>query len=90
MNVDEILEQRHEEYGTFMDVARLSQNLKNTINHELKARSKVLAPDQAEALAMMCSKIARLVAGNADHLDGWKDLAGYPMLVADRLEGKSR
>lgn len=90
MSVDQILEERHAEYGTFADVARVATNLRSTIAHELKVRSKTLAPDQSEALFMICSKIARLVNGNADHVDSWRDVAGYAQLVADRLEGKSR
>lgn len=90
MSVESILDERHAQYGTFADVSMVSVSLKNVIWHELKRQGKVLAPDQSEALAMMCAKIARLVVGNSDHLDGWKDLSGYPLLVADRLEGKSR
>ena len=90
MNVDDILDQRHNEYGTFADVARVAVNLRAVINHELKTQGKMLAPDQSEALFMACSKIARLVNGNADHIDSWRDIAGYALLVADRLEGKSR
>lgn len=90
MSVDQILEERHAEYGTFAEVARVSTNLRNTIAYELKLRGKILAPDQSEALFMICSKVARLVNGNADHIDSWRDIAGYSQLVADRLEGKSR
>lgn len=90
MSVDHILNERHSEYGVFEDVARVATNLRNTITLELKQRGKVLAPDQNEALFMICSKIARLVNGNADHLDSWRDIAGYAQLVVDRLEGKAR
>lgn len=90
MNVDDILNERHNEYGTFADVARVAVSLRAVIVNELKAQGKILAPDQSEALFMICSKIARLVNGNADHVDGWRDVAGYSLLVADRLEGKSR
>jgi hypothetical protein len=90
MQVDEILNERHSQYGTFSDVARVAINLRNTIHYELKRQGKVLPPDQSEALFMICSKVARLVIGNSDHVDSWRDVAGYAQLVVDRLEGKSR
>ncbi len=88
--ISDVLDERHSQYGTFSDVARVAINLRNTIHYELKRQGKVLAPDQSEALFMICSKVARLVNGNPDHIDSWRDVAGYAQLVVDRLEGKSR
>jgi hypothetical protein len=34
--------------------------------------------------------MGRIVNGNPDKVDHWKDIAGYAMLVADRLEGTAR
>ena len=46
--------------------------------------------DQAEALEMIVHKIARIINGDADYSDSWRDIAGYAMLISDRLEGRPR
>jgi hypothetical protein len=53
-------------------------------------KEKELAADQANALHMICSKLARIANGDPNYADSWRDVAGYATLVADRLEGKSR
>jgi hypothetical protein len=35
---------------------------------------------------MICSKLARLACGDADHVDSWHDIAGYATLVVKDLE----
>ena len=69
-----------------MDVAAVAVGLRQII----RDRKPDLMPDQEEALTMICNKISRIVNGNPNHLDSWKDIAGYAQLVADRLEGKVR
>lgn len=86
LTVDKILDQRHETYGAFMDVAAVSCMLRAII----RDRHPDLMADQEEALTMICNKIARIVNGDPNHIDSWKDLAGYATLVSDRLEGKAR
>lgn len=49
-----------------------------------------LAPDQQEALDMICHKIGRIINGDPDYADSWHDIAGYAQLVADRLNGVER
>lgn len=46
--------------------------------------------DQKEALEMIASKIARILNGNTNNEDSWRDIAGYATLVADRLKGVKR
>jgi transposase len=89
-NVDTILNTRAATYGSFEDVAGCAQELKALIHTALTDNSKVLDADQVEALDMISSKIARIVNGDANHIDSWLDIAGYATLVADRLQGKTR
>ena len=84
--VDDILNERHQTYGAFMDVAAVATALRAVI----RDRRPDLMPDQEEALHMICSKISRIVNGDFNHIDSWRDIAGYATLVADRLEGRSR
>ena len=88
--VEETLTERHDTYGYFIYLARVSQRLKKVLYNELAARKKDLAPDQIEALEMILHKIARIVNGDEDHIDSWHDISGYATLVADRLEGNVR
>ena len=89
-NVDTILDTRANTYGSFEDVANVAQEFKNIAYDSLKARQKTIYADQAEALDMIFSKIARIINGDPNYADSWIDIAGYAKLVADRLEGKVR
>ena len=71
-------------------MANITQSLKGVINNSLVMQDKSLAPDQQEALDMICHKMARIVNGDPDYVDSWVDIAGYAMLVADRLQGVQR
>ena len=84
------LEERGKRYGRFTGHAEIAQDLKHTINQALVLSSKCLAPDQQEALDMICHKIGRIINGDPDYADSWIDIAGYAQLVADRLNGVGR
>lgn len=84
------LTERGSRYGTFFEQAKVVQRLKEVISEELEKRRKLLAPDQQEALAMICNKLGRIINGDPDYTDSWVDIAGYAKLVADRLEGMKR
>ena len=84
--IDLTLAVRGSDYGDFADVADVAQKLKRVIGEELAARDKQLYPDQHEALSLICSKLARIINGNPDHIDNWHDIAGYATLVERRLQ----
>jgi len=88
--IEETLSERHDTYGYFIYLARISQRLKKVLYNELATRNKDLAPDQIEALEMIMHKIARIVNGDENHIDSWHDISGYATLVADRLKGNVR
>jgi hypothetical protein len=88
--ITEILQERGQRYGVFTGHAHITQDLKTIIAVHLQSRTKRLAPDQQEALDMICHKIGRVINGDADYADSWVDIAGYAKLVADRLEGIER
>ena len=89
LSVNTLLQERALQYGTFAALAKTAQEFKSVLYRELGARNKRLADDQAEALDMILTKIARIINGNADHVDSWADIAGYSTLVAERLQGRS-
>ncbi len=86
----EILEERGNRYGVFMDHARITQNMKIEAQGILKKRGIELSPDQSEALDMIFHKIGRIVNGDPDYSDSWRDISGYAQLVADRLEKEGK
>lgn len=88
--IDTTLDQRAGRYGLFLGQAEISQNFKQLVYHYLVHREKTLDVDQAEALEMIVHKIARIINGDADYSDSWRDIAGYAMLISDRLEGRPR
>lgn len=88
MDIDKTLAERGSKYGPFAGHAEITQRLKNCIHTELVLRQKRLAPDQHEALDMICHKIGRIINGDPDYDDSWVDIAGYAQLVAKRLQGK--
>jgi hypothetical protein len=88
--ITKTLAERGGRYGIFMHHAEVTQTLKTVIRQELAARNKSLDDDQAEALDMICHKIARIVNGDPNYVDSWVDIAGYAKLVADRLNGIAR
>jgi hypothetical protein len=89
-DVDAILNERASTYGNFIDVARMAQRLKNVAHTAAGDQGKSFAADQAEALDMIFSKLARIINGDSNHTDSWIDIAGYAKLVADRLQGNVR
>ena len=90
-NITETLAERGERYGKFIDHACITQELKQAIYRHMEHTSKVeVDPDQQEALEMICHKIGRIVNGDPNYVDSWVDIAGYAMLVADRLQGVAR
>ena len=88
-SVNTLLQERALQYGTFVSLAKTAQEFKSVLYRELGSRNKRLADDQAEALDMILHKIARIINGNADHVDSWADIAGYATLVAERLQGRT-
>ena len=82
-DVNEVLADREKGYGKFEDLAAISQALKGAFR--AWPNWERLMQDQREALDMIAVKIGRIMNGNPHYADSWVDIAGYAMLVADRL-----
>jgi hypothetical protein len=84
------LAERKTQHGDFTDHAYCSQSLKIVLRDHLAARPSRGQPDlsheQHEALEMILHKIGRIVAGDANHLDHWHDIAGYATIAAERIK----
>lgn len=90
MDTADILAERGSRYGNYLEQTTISQGLSNILLNALDARAVLLLPDQMDALQMICVKLSRIVNGDPNYADNWRDIAGYATLVAERLEGKTR
>ena len=77
------LAERGSRYGSFEDHARIAQRLQDNIRSEDGWDN--LAPDQKQALTVICDKVARMLNGDPNYRDNWHDIVGYAKLVDDRL-----
>ena len=79
----ETLKERNKTHGNFAEQSATAQTLKDTMR--IEAGWHNLMPDQREALELSATKISRLLHGDPNHIDGWHDIAGFAMLVEQRL-----
>lgn len=85
-NIGEILIQRGERYGDFINHAIITQKLKGVMSSQIGWDN--LDVDMKESLEMIAHKIGRILNGDPNYDDSWVDIAGYATLVANRLQGK--
>lgn len=81
--MSKLLEQRGQNYGDFSGQASISQGLKDVARNGVQYDS--LKPFQKESVEMILHKIARIVNGNPNYIDSWRDIIGYTQLVVDEL-----
>ena len=96
-STEETLKERGERYGKFTRHAEITQKLKATMfkgahmhpetTERVKSRVAKMQHDQIECLEMIAHKLGRILNGDPNYGDSWRDIAGYATLVADRLEG---
>lgn len=89
-NIDLVLAERGSRYGSFESHAKVTRGIKALLLEAISDNSNPFAPDQYEAIEMICHKLGRIVNGDPNYADSWVDIAGYAKLVADRLNGVSR
>lgn len=87
-NIDDTLEERGKRYGTFDKHSELSQKLSGAIRYHRVMNDKQLSDIHTEALNQICHKIARIVNGDPNYDDSWRDIAGYATLVVKHLNGE--
>lgn len=82
-NIHETLAERGKRYGNFDEHANITQTLKGVMADTPKWDA--MADDQKEALEMIAHKIGRILNGDPNYDDSWRDIVGYAQLVLDRL-----
>ena len=83
--LDELLDDRGKTHGRWRDNARIAQSMKELWRRE--DGWKRLSEGQRECLEMIAHKIARVLAGDPNHIDHWADIGGYAELVVRELNG---
>lgn len=82
-NINDTLNERAKTHGSFIDNGLIMQTLKQCAR-EGKNWNR-LEPHQKEAIEMILHKIGRILSGNPNEPDHWKDIAGYATLVENIL-----
>lgn len=82
-SIDATLAERQSQYGSFTGVANTTGQLMAVIKNSTNGHTMPYAHE--EALHMICSKIARIVNGDINHLDSWHDIGGYSKLIEDLI-----
>lgn len=78
---NETLNEREKTHGDWKDTAATYVRLRSA----LASPETRMEPMQVAALDMIAMKLARVVHGNPDEPDHWRDIAGYAELIASRL-----
>ena len=88
VSVDETLAERGSRYGSFEDHAEISQRLMWALKSHAQRQEVELNEVHSEALQMICHKLGRIVNGDPDYDDSWRDIAGYATLVEKWINGE--
>ena len=83
-SIDAILKERGNRYGNYQDFSETSQTLKEFVR-TLSGWDR-LKSYQKESIDMILHKMARIINGDPDYVDSWRDMEGYAKLVVDILE----
>lgn len=87
--MNELLEERGKRYGNYLKQTNISADIIEAYHRSGKF-DRHMDTDQRDALMMIAVKISRILNGDPNHSDNWRDIAGYATLVADRLDGNER
>ena len=80
---DDTLAERQKTHGEFAVNAHVSQKIKRAIR---SGGWSCLSTTQIEALDLIATKIGRIMSGNPNEPDHWRDIAGYARLAEKELE----
>ena len=86
MDINTIMEERGSSYGDFGSQAMCAQTLKQILHGHAHRHGVDLSGEQKEAIDMMATKLSRIVNGDPNKVDSWRDVEGYAKIIADRLE----
>jgi hypothetical protein len=80
---DPLLEERQKTHGSFKDNAEISQQLKHIFHEHIVTNFGAV---KVEALDMIALKLSRILSGQANFKDHWKDISGYSLLAMEACD----
>lgn len=83
--IEATLAERQAQYGCFEDVARTTGKIMEALSEVRVNGLSDLPYPHRMALYMIASKMARIVNGDFNSIDGWHDIGGYSKLIEDLL-----
>lgn len=83
-NIMDTLNERGTRYGKFTDHAAIAQGLKGVVYG--RDGYNRMQPDAKQAVDVIFNKIARMVNGDPEYDDNWRDIIGYATLVLNRIQ----
>lgn len=86
-SVQALLAERQQTHGNYEDTAAVTQMIKTVVAHS-KNWSHLRAT-QRQTLEMIAYKMGRILAGNPDEPDHWRDIAGQAWLEYEQLNGSN-
>lgn len=89
-NVNEILNEREKVSGNYGDVARMIQDTVRLWATGPNWSKGKLTDPQVTSLEMIALKVTRILQGDNNHVDSWRDIAGYAELAAIQIEKAER
>lgn len=90
--IDKTLSERGARYGDFTDHARICQRLQDVMRGTTALGMSSgrgwagLTDDKKQALTVIADKIARILSGDPEYKDNWRDIQGYAKLAEDRCK----
>lgn len=80
-----LLAERGKTHGDYKWDATIAMQLVDVVNSHIPVADPLkYTPPMRHSLIMICFKLARILAGDPDFADHWRDIAGYATLVAER------
>jgi hypothetical protein len=82
--IDETLSERGGRYGKYKDHAYITQNIKRAMMDSKNWGT--LSDDKRESLEMIAHKIGRILNGDPEYIENFRDISGYAELVRKTLQ----
>jgi hypothetical protein len=84
VTVEDTLKERGGRYGSFDTHAVFAEEFNRV--YEGSDNWDIMRSDSKEALRIIANKIGRILNGDPEYDDNWRDIAGYATLVLQRIE----
>ncbi len=85
--VGQTIADREHTHGDYGSTSLLAQGIKEF--YRSTRYWNVMSNDKKESLEMIATKLARILNGDPNHEDSWRDIAGYAELVRKTLTTKT-